>query len=188
MTCIVGLIHEREVWMGADSAAISGTDLAVRKDGKLFQRGPFLFGCAGSFRFRDLLRYRLQVGAHPEGMDAHEYLTTTFVDALRECLKAGGAAKRLDGDRENADDGWLLIGYQGRLFTLWSDYQVAEYRVPFAAIGCGMDYALGALSVLTTLPLTLGPETSCRMALGAAQQWSAGVRGPFHVRRLEAGP
>ncbi len=101
--------------------------------------------CApGAFWFADLVRYRLQVGAHPEGMDAHEYLTTIFMDGLRGCLKAGGTVKKNGDVEEAADNATALVGYRGRLFTVFCDYQVSKNRAPFAAIGCGANFG-GAL-------------------------------------------
>ena len=50
MTCIVGLIDGRRVWMGGDSAGVSGLDITVRADAKVFRNGDFLIGFTSSFR------------------------------------------------------------------------------------------------------------------------------------------
>ena len=42
--------------------------------------------------------------------------------------------------------GSFLVAYQGRLFSIQSDYQVCETNRGFHAIGCGADYALGSLA------------------------------------------
>lgn len=52
MTCIVGLEHNGRVYIGADSAGVSGWDLTVRADKKVFRNGSFLFGFTDSFRMR----------------------------------------------------------------------------------------------------------------------------------------
>ncbi len=54
MTCIAAVAHEGNVWMGADSAGVSGLALAVRRDPKIYRVGDFLFGFTSSFRMGQL--------------------------------------------------------------------------------------------------------------------------------------
>ena len=175
MTCIVGLAHQGKVWMGGDSAGVAGLDLAVRKDPKVFRRGPFLIGYTSSFRMGQLLRFKFNPPEIPDGMDLFEYLATLFVDALRTCLKDGGYARKVS---EEETGGTFLVGIHGRLFAIGNDYQVAENAAPFAACGCGDSVALGALEVM---PEGMLPAAKLRRALEAAEAWSAGVRGPFVI-------
>ena len=49
-------------------------------------------------------------------------MASKFIDALRECLKVGGWAKK-DNDRE--EGGTFLVGVHGQLFAVYDDYQVA---------------------------------------------------------------
>jgi ATP-dependent protease HslVU (ClpYQ) peptidase subunit len=179
MTCIVGLVEDGEVWIGGDSAGVSGWDLAVRRDPKVFRKGPFLFGFTSSFRMGQLLRFKFEPPAQPDGMSVEEYLATVFVDALRDCLKAGGYARK---ENEVEQAGTFLLGYAGRLFEIETDYQVAEHHAPFAAVGCGAAYALGAMHVSEYV----SPRTRIMAALKAAEAWSAGVRAPFVIECLRA--
>ena len=50
MTCIVGLLHNKTIYIGGDSAGSNSSDLRVRKDTKVFENGPFLMGFTTSFR------------------------------------------------------------------------------------------------------------------------------------------
>jgi hypothetical protein len=50
MTCIVGLVDGGRVWLGGDSAGVSGWDLTVRADRKVFRNGPYVMGFTTSFR------------------------------------------------------------------------------------------------------------------------------------------
>ena len=59
MTCIVGLIDGRRVWMGGDSAGVSGLDITVRADAKVFRNGDFLIGFTSSFRMGQLLAFHM---------------------------------------------------------------------------------------------------------------------------------
>lgn len=150
--------------------------MAVRADCKAFRKGPYVFGFTTSFRMGQLLRYRLVTQPPDPDADLHEYMCTTFADAVRNCLKDGGWAER-DKDRESG--GNFLAGVNGRLFEVHSDYQVAEREDPFAATGCGEDFVLGSLH--TSASLGWPPEKRLRAALEAAGRFSAGVRGPFRL-------
>lgn len=175
MTCIVGLAQGGHVWLGGDSAGISGWSLTLRADEKVFRNGPFLMGFTTSYRMGQLLRYGLKPPEHPEGVDVDRYMATTFVDAVRECLKDGGFAKK---SSEQEEGGTFIVGYRGGLFTVHDDYQVARRRDSFAAIGCGFEVALGALHASRA---ELDADYRVRLALEAAERFSAGVRGPFVI-------
>ncbi|WP_326677681.1 hypothetical protein [Streptomyces sp. NBC_01237] len=172
MTVIVGLVHKGRVHLGADSAGISGLQLTVRRDPKVFRNGPYVLGFTTSFRMGQLLRFAFEP-PHPTG-DLDRFMVTTWTDALRTCLKDGGWARR-DSEQEQAGD--FLVGVAGRLFTIHSDYQVGEPADDYAAVGCGDELALGALHA--TASLDLSPRHRLTAALAAADHHSAGVAGPY---------
>jgi ATP-dependent protease HslVU (ClpYQ) peptidase subunit len=172
MTAIVGLVHRKTVYIGGDSAGASGWSLTVRADSKVFHNGDYLFGFTTSFRMGQLIRYALEP-PRPVG-ETDRFMATAFIDAVRECLKAGGWAKK---DSEREEGGTFLVGVRGRLFTVYEDYQVAEAADGYAAVGCGDELALGAL--FATASTRMPPERRIEVALRAAERFSAGVRGPF---------
>ncbi|WP_274036447.1 hypothetical protein [Streptomyces sp. MMBL 11-1] len=172
MTVIVGLVHKNRVHLGADSAGVSGLQLTVRADRKAFRNGPYVMGFTSSFRMGQLLRYAFQ--PPPPTGDLHGFMVTTWTDALRTCLKDGGWARR-DSEQEQA--GTFLVGVQGKLFSVWDDYQVAEHADGYAAVGCGDELALGALHA--TAHLGMAPRARLTAALAAADHHSAGVTGPY---------
>lgn len=174
MTCIAGVADGSGVWIGGDSAGVSGWLSHVRADAKVFERGPFLMGFTTSFRMGQLLRYGLDVPNHPEGMDDAEFLSTVFVDAVRRCLKDGGFAKR---ESEVESGGIFLLGYRGRLWRVDSDYQVVETEEGVDAVGSGNEVALGALWATAADD----PEDRIWTALEAAAHYNMGVRAPFTV-------
>lgn len=176
MTAIVGLVHDGAVWIGADSAGVYGQSIAVRADAKAFTRGPFAFGFTSSFRMGQLIRYTLTTPAIDPDTDLHEYMCRSFVDALRECLKTGGWAEQ---DKERETGGNFLVGVHGRLFEVFSDYQVGEREEPYTATGCGESFALGAMHA--TRELGWPPERRLLAALAAAERFSIGVQGPFRI-------
>lgn len=172
MTAVVGLVHAGRVHLGADSAGVAGWALTVRADEKVFTNGQYVMGFSGSFRMGQLLRYSLQPPAPTA--DLPRFMATTFIDAVRETLKAGGYASKTS---EQEHGGNFLVGIHGHLFEIGNDYQVGEPAGQVAAVGCGFEIALGALYAATAAGMPV--KRRIRTALDAAERFSAGVRGPF---------
>jgi ATP-dependent protease HslVU (ClpYQ) peptidase subunit len=182
VTCIVGLAENESVWIGADSAAVQGYTARSGCIRKAFRvsttaRETFLIGYAGSFRMGQLLQYRLDV-TQPCGDDPWRYLATTFIDVVRALFKDHGYAT-VESNRESG--GPFLLGFRGGLYSVDPDYQVNKMHDGFDAIGCGDEYALGAMQV------TRGQEPSSRVlgAIAAAGHFSAGVKKPYIVECLD---
>lgn len=178
MTCVVGVVHNGTIFMGADSAALSDLRLRVRRDPKVFRVGPYLIGYTWSYRMGQLLRFNLDVPS-PLDHDDERHMTTTFIDAVRRCLREGGFAKVENGQETG---GQFMVGYRGSIYRIESDFQVAVNAEIFDAIGCGADIALGALFVshIHGAP----PRQQIDHALRAAERFSAGVRGPYLLEEL----
>jgi hypothetical protein len=132
MTAIVGLVANGSVYIGGDSAGSNTWQMSIRSDAKVFRNGPYLMGFTTSFRMGQLIRYGL-AAPKPEG-DLDQFMATSFIDAVRDCLKAGGWARK-ENDRE--EGGTFLVGVHGRLFTVHEDYQVAQTADGYAAVGSG---------------------------------------------------
>ena len=180
MTVIAGFVEDGTVWLGADSAGVSSDyGLTVRSDGKLFRNGQMLFGFTTSFRMGQLLRHALTIPDHDPRVAIEKYMATTFMNAVRECLKSNGWASK---DKEQESGGTFLVAYKGRLFVVHDDYQVGEPVDGIEAVGCGYHIAKGALFASRER----GRER-LMVALKAAETYSAGVRGPFFVEALEKG-
>lgn len=180
MTCIVGVIDktENKVWIGGDSAGVSGLDVTIRKDPKVFKVGEFLIGCTSSFRMIQLLMFKFRPAKISEGQDIFEYMCTDVIDSIRQCLKNGGFAEK---EKEVESGGTFLIGFRGRLFRICNDYQVGECEDSFDSVGCAQDYARGYLKGTNGLGL---PEYRINKALEIATHFSGGVRPPFIILSL----
>lgn len=177
MTCIVGLVESGKVYIGGDSAGVGGYSLTVRADKKVFRNGDFVMGFTSSFRMGQLLHHAFNPPKRHPDDDVDKFMVTTFVDAVRDCLKSGGyAEKHHDAER----GGVFLVGYAGRLFRIDCDYQVGEAADGFDSVGCGEDIARGALFASAKER----PARRIQLALEAAERFSAGVRGPFHTETL----
>lgn len=186
MTCIVGWNTKGKVWIGGDSAAYDSTNYVreVRKDPKVFKIGSeYLIGYAGSFRFGQLMRYKFVPPEKPEGKGDYEFLVTDWMDALRAMLKDAGFAK-VDDNVESFVDSSALIGYEGKLYNLEDDLQIGELALPYAASGCGSDFALGSFDTSWRLSKRMAPRKRIQLALEAAASFSAGVCPPFTIQSL----
>jgi hypothetical protein len=170
------------VYIGGDSAGVDGAlGLSVRSDSKVFINDGFLFGFTSSFRMGQVLRYAFTPPKRYGEQDIMEFMVTQFVDAVRQAFKDAGIAHKTD---EVETCGQFLVGYAGRLFNIWDDYQVGEAACGYDAVGCGGNVALGALYA----GLRATPEDRIREALQAAEVHSAGVRGPFTVLSIGRDP
>lgn len=178
MTCIVGLVgSDGKVYIGGDSAGVSGWAITPRADAKVFKRGEWVFGFTTSFRMGQLIRYALTLpDPPPEPKHLEGWIATTFVDALRRTLKDGGYAT-VNNNAESG--GTFLLGLRGRLFMVDSDFQVGESRDGYDAVGCGRDEARGALHVITRMHWS--DRAKVVGALKASAYLNGGVAGPFKV-------
>ena len=168
MTCIIGIVDKGNIYMGGDSAGVSGLSITIRSDEKVFINGPFLLGFTSSFRMGQLLRYKFSVAKQTTNETDVQYMTTTFIDAVRKCFADNGF-----GDKDKG--GTFLVGYNSTLYTIDSDFQVGIPRDQYDAVGCGCELALGSLHT------TRGkkPEERITKALEAASYFNAGVAPPF---------
>lgn len=179
MTCIVAIKDGKGgVLMGADSAGVAGWSIRTRLDPKIYRVGPFLFGFTTSFRMGQLLGHSFECPAQGPDVSESRFMATTFIEALRSCLKSGGFARK---DSETEQGGVFLVGYRGRIFRIEQDYQVGEIAHEFEACGCGEEIALGSLYSTSHDSFASRVNT----ALNAAAEFSNGVRGPFIHEWLE---
>jgi ATP-dependent protease HslVU (ClpYQ) peptidase subunit len=173
MTAIVGIAHNGTVHIGGDSAGVAGYVVHPRADTKVFTTGLYAFGFTTSFRMGQLIRWAWTPPEPPAG-DLDRFMATTFVDGVRDCLKAGGWASK---ENERESGGVFLVGVAGRLFFVDSDYQIGESAQGYDAVGSGDELALGAL--YATARTRLSPRSRLQVALEAAERFNGNVQGPF---------
>ena len=178
MTCIVGYVEGSKVYIGGDSAGVSGYNVSTRGDSKVFHNGDMLFGFTSSFRMGQLLRYSLEI-PRCETWDIERFMCVDFVNAIRKCFTAGGFASLENGEEYG---GTFLVGFRNRLWRIDSDYQVGWNELGYEALGCGEEFALGALAALECLTgLEITTDERITIALQAADTHSGGVCGPFNI-------
>jgi len=180
MTCIVGYVDPKtnDIYMGADSASGNSYECKSSACSKVFTNGQMIFGFTSSWRMGQLLEHALRIPEHQQKVDVMQYMVTTFIDAVRTCLKEGGFARK---ENEEESGGTFLVGYHGKLFKISGDYQVNESLAPYDACGCGESFALGAMfAAAKDIPI----RSKILKALEAASEFSGGVRPPFKIKVL----
>ncbi len=177
MTCIVGVEQDGKVWMGSDSAASDGHVIYVVDSPKLITNGPITFGYTSSFRFADLLKFKLKFPAQKKAQDDRDYLVGVVVEKIRESLKEGGYA-RVDSHRDSG--GTALMSYRGMLYKLQDDFSVLRCVDQYASCGSGTEFAMGSLFT-THGDARFPPSERVKMALQAAAKHCCTVQGPEHI-------
>lgn len=178
MTCIVGLKHDGRVYIGGDSAASDLDRLTIntRADEKVFTSNNIIFGFCSSFRIGQLIRYSFNPPEQLNSKSDIEYLVTDFVDGIRQVIHAGGSLHK-----ENENEHWdsqFIIGYKGNIYVVYNDFQVANPREPFVAVGSGEDLAMGAMFASQDDP---DPVSRIQVALEAASTFNMAVRPPYII-------
>ncbi len=177
MTCIVGLVDRKTVYIGADSSSVAGWTSRVTRLPKVFRRGPFLIGYTTSFRMGQLLEHSLEVPPQGNERDDMRFMVTVFVEHVRALLKERGVSKV----EQNAESGGqFLVGYRARLYSVQTDYQVNEMSDGFDAVGSGAEYALGALAAMRGTR----PIPRLKRALSISSHFNMGVSPPFFIKSL----
>jgi ATP-dependent protease HslVU (ClpYQ) peptidase subunit len=181
VTCIVGVAEAGRVWIGGDSSACSGYSTRPTALRKVFRvdttaRETLLIGYCGSFRMGQLLQYSLDLTAPRKG-DALEYLVTVVMERVRVLFRDAGFAT-VSNNQESG--GLFLLGYEGGLYRVCSDYQVNPMLDGYDAIGCGDESALGALHALRNMD----PQDRLVRALQTAEHFSGSVCAPFVVESI----
>lgn len=177
MTCIVGLVDSGKVYIGGDSAGVANYSVVLRNDEKVFKNGEIIFGFTTSFRMGQLLRYKLAIPDHDPRIDDFKYLVTDFMDAVIKCFKDNHFAHE---SNSVVLGGEFLLGYKGRLYHIQDDFQVSSAIDNYNAVGCGEDYAKGAMKILADVK-ELTAEEKVTKALEAAAYHSSGVSAPFKI-------
>lgn len=178
MTCVVGVENGGKVYMGADSSASDDNIITVTRIPKIFKVKNILFGCTYSFRMIQLLTWNLDFPKYQKEEADFEYLSTVFVDSVRDCFKKGGFLNVENGIEKGGN---FLIGFNGKLYEMLYDFAVDSSDDGFMAIGSGKDFALGSLY---STDRNLDPMERVSIALRAAEHYSKDVCYPFEFMSL----
>lgn len=176
MTCIVGVEHKGNVYLGGDRAATDGgLNRTLIKEPKVFLKGEIGFGVCGLPKVMDALQHAIELPEHTTG-DAKGYLVSQVVPAIRDGLKKLECTEEHNG--QQYFHGAMLIGYRGRLFQLEANFQLVEAARGFDAVGSGGEAAMGALRANKK---TSDARKRVIEALEVSAEANAGVAPPFDI-------
>ena len=177
MTCVVAITKDNKVYMGADSGGSDEESGIIFnfKDQKVFRRGGYLIGYAGSYRFGKMLQYSFDLPPAPQNFKTSEQLDKFLNGVVMPSLRK--QSKELDLDKDELDFD-CIFGINGHLFEVSNGWFALEPVMPFLAVGSGTKYAMGSLH--TTQPWK-DPIQRINVALNAAAEYSMSVAAPFTI-------
>ena len=173
MSCVVGLLKDGKLYMGSDGRAT--TDDGEKRPivaTKLFWNEDFLIGFAGSVRTGQLLK--ADYFEVPDDV-------LELPDAIRDHLCDKGSLATSD-DQLSVQNCNFLIGYNGRLYEILTDFQLNEVYGSFLVIGSGSQYAMGSL--FTSKRVKSG-EKRVLLALKAAAKFDSACGPPYFIEVME---
>lgn len=187
MTCIVGFTDKKNntTWIGADSLGSNGYTQAVESNPKVFRNSTLknvVMGSTSTFRHIDLLKYSKNLFPEidkykiPSGETVvnHEYMVTAFIPNIIKLFE--------DGIKEADKGGNFLVGIDGKLYEIQSDFSVLEPMSGYSSVGCGEVAAKGSLYATSkNFGDKLTPEEHIICALEAAEKNCVGVQRPFVI-------
>jgi hypothetical protein len=184
MTCIVGLAHGGDVYIGSDSLGSGNGVKQVYCTPKLLVLDVFEkkelsltkismgIGYTTSYRMGDILRYNFTPPPIESDEDENEYLVKDFIPELIKCFDEHSFAKTKEG---NKSGGNFLVGLRGRLFHVQEDFSVLEPSCDYTAVGSGQEFAMGAMFAYANSASK--PETCVIGSIRAAIKFSTTVGG-----------
>lgn len=172
MSCIVGIVENDEIWVGADGrASTEDGDIRPMKDKKLFRNGKYLFGNIGSVRIGQVLT--------PVHFKPPQNVLK-LPDAIRKkCLDMGCIAYNEHQVQVLSSN--LLVVAEGKMYTVLIDFQMTEVEY-YTSLGAGCFYAYGSL--YTTHKQNYHPEDRVRIALEAACEFNGACGPPFDIFKV----
>ena len=172
MTCIVGISHNGNVYIGGDRGSSDGTSILPLTRPKVKRCGDYLIGYAGSQGIGELAHF---IKLPDITKDIEKTLRTTFISTLKDAIEQYGNASHLE---DNSTD-WI-VGVDGRLFERSSeDWHIAEFE--YTSIGSGSPIALGSLHTTRSWK---DQEKRIRYALQAAVDISPTCLGPIDIYKV----
>lgn len=186
MTCIAAIEDNGSVWMAGDRASSNGNLLTVGYNPKIFTRNvdiisgdKIMIGVAGSHRMHDLLLHELKIPKKEECDSDDYYIKIKLIKSIREVSEKHVIVKKDEPDGVSH----ALVGYNGKIYTIYSDYQANRNSNGMSAIGCGYMYAFGAMQSLKDEGSSY--DYIVKKAVLAACKFDPGVREPVDVMKLE---
>jgi ATP-dependent protease HslVU (ClpYQ) peptidase subunit len=174
MTTIVGVQYEDSCVIASDSRVAEGGKVYTHPEMvKAVERGSYIIGGAGDYRALQVVLH----GWSPPLVTAkaktnlYEFVINKVAPSLKTTLQEAGIDFGKSTDSDDKFELQLIIGINGILFEIDSDFAVAMNDNNFYGIGSGGDFALGALHAGATI----------LDAMRIAAINNNGTSAPFHI-------
>lgn len=173
MTCIIALRENSRVYIGADSLLSDSSWKGTTSEPKVFELGGFLFGVAGCMRVKQVLMAELSMPRRTKKHTFQSYTSGPLAKAIYNALTDDDLSLS-----ESPESEIIAVSQEG-VFTITADYTVIHHPEQYAAIGAGLQYALGSLFTSTG-----AARARINKALSAASSFCPSVRGPYTILEL----
>lgn len=155
MTTIIGVQHEDKCVIVSDSRIAAGGKVYTHPEMvKVVERGSYIIGGAGNYRALQVVLHGWQpplVTAKAK-INLYEFVINKVIPTLKTTLtEAGVDFNKTSDDDDDKFELNLLIGINGTIFEIDSDFAVGMNSTGFYGIGSGGDFAVGALHAGTTM-------------------------------------
>jgi ATP-dependent protease HslVU (ClpYQ) peptidase subunit len=178
MTTIIGVQTADGCVIASDSRVAEGGKVYTHPQMvKAVERGSYIIGGAGDYRALQVVLH----GWSPPRVTAkakqnlYEFVINKVAPSLKTTLTDAGIEFNKPSDNDDKFELQLIVGINGNIFEIDSDFAVAMNDTGLYAIGSGGDYALGALHAGATV----------LEAMRIAAVNNNGTSAPFHILEQE---
>jgi ATP-dependent protease HslVU (ClpYQ) peptidase subunit len=140
---------------------------------KAVERGSYIIGGAGDYRALQVVLHGWTppLATAKAKTNLYEFVINKVAPSLKATLLEAGIEFTKSSDNDDKFELQLIIGINGVLFEIDSDFAVAMNDNNFYGIGSGGDFALGALHA--------GASVLDAMRIAAIN--NNGTSAPFHI-------
>jgi len=178
MTTIVGVQTADGCVIASDSRVAEGGKVYTHPEMvKAVERGNYIIGGAGDYRALQVVLHGWQppLVTVKAKQNLYEFVINKVAPSLKTTLTEAGIEFTKSSDSDDKFELSLLVGINGTMFEIDSDFAVAMNDTGLYAIGSGGDYALGALHA--------GATVLDAMRIAAVN--NNGTSAPFHILEQE---
>jgi len=173
MSTAVGIVHKKEIWLGADGLATTEAGHIRNFNAvKIFKNKDYTFAYIGSVRGGQIF---LENSFTPP-KDIKDLPDKMFTNCEnKSCLIT-------DDDGAITQQCNFLIVYKNKLYEMHADFQLNQIH-EYTSIGHGCNIAMGSL--FTTEELKYTPKERIEIALKAASRFSNATGPPFLIVKCD---
>lgn len=160
MTTIIGVEYANRCVILGDSRIVGDSKIYSHPDMvKVVTNGNYLVGVAGDVRALQVVlhTWKPPVLLAKDKNNIFQFMVNKVAPSLKQLLTDAGLLDAKSPDKDFEIN--IIIGLNGNLFEIDSDFAVSRNSEGYYAIGTGGDYALGALYAGVT------PEQAAEVAV-----------------------